>query len=426
MRINLSYLKIMTCTLLILPVISMLSIQAQDYLITFAGSGGSPTVDSVKVENLTKGTKVKMKGSDVLHLTVVTGIESIGENELGKIRFNPNPMKDYARMQFDLPVAGETIITLYDLSGRKIVQTRDMLTRGEHTYGIQGIEGGLYIMMISSGRYSYSGRLICSGSQNNDAKIVYESTLALQEKRSALKGTNAEVVMQYTTGNRLKITAFSGNYSTVIIDMPTSGKTITFNFISFTDGDGNNYPVVQIGTQIWMAENLKATKLNDGTPIENVTDTTAWSILYSPAYCVWGNDAANKDVYGVLYNWYTVQTGKLCPSGWHVSTDDDWKTLDKNIPGDWDASKMKETGTAHWPSPNSAATNETGFTALPGGHRGNLGNFYAKGGNGQWWCSTEYSYTNAWSRGILNEFGEVLRKNNSKVSGQSVRCLKDN
>jgi uncharacterized protein (TIGR02145 family) len=426
MRTSLHYLKFLTCTLIILLVISLLSLQAQDYLISFAGSGGSATVDSVKIENLIQGTKLQMKGNDVLHLmAVVTGIETVRNSETGKISFYPNPTKDYARMQFDLPESGETIITVFDLSGREIVQTRDLLLKGLHVYGIQGIEKGLNVVRINSGRYSYSGRLICFGSQNKGAKIVYENTLAVQDKPGESKGTNAQIVMQYTTGNRLKITAFAGDYSTVITDVPTSGKTITFNFIAFTDGDGNNYPVVQIGSQIWMAENLKATKLNDGTPIDNVTDASAWSALYTPAYCLWGNDAANKDVYGVLYNWYTVNTGMLCPTDWHVSMDDDWKTLEKYVVGDWDAGKLKETGTTHWPSPNSLATNETGFTALPGGHRGDLGTFYAKGSNGQFWCSTEYSYTKAWNRGILYESDEVLRKNNSKVCGFSVRCVKD-
>jgi uncharacterized protein (TIGR02145 family) len=427
MRINLSYFKIMTCTLLILPVISMLSIQAQDYLITFAGSGGSPTVDSVKVENLTKGTKVKMKGSDVLRLTVVTGIESIGENELGKIRFNPNPMKDYARMQFVLPVAGETIITLYDLSGRKIVQTRDMLTRGEHTYGIQGIEEGLYIMMISSGRYSYSGRLICSGSQNNDAKIVYENTLAIQEKQSESKGTNAEILMQYTTGDRLKFTAISGNYNTVTMDVPTFGKTIIFNFIACIDGNGNNYPVVKIGTQTWMTENLKTVKYNDGTAITLVADGATWSELSLPGYCWYNNDAATyKDTYGALYNWYTVNTGKLCPAGWHVPSDPEWTTLTNYLGGVSVAGgKLKETGTVHWISPNTGATNESGFTAIPGGDRSTNGTFYDIGIYDSWWSSTQSSTGSAWDWYVGYADNISWRYDDGKQNGFSIRCIKD-
>jgi uncharacterized protein (TIGR02145 family) len=420
---------------LVLLIFKMLNLQGQDYLISFAGTGASTSVDSVKIENLTQGTKLKMKGSDILHLMGTTGIETILGDETGNITFYPNPMKDQARMQFVLPEPGETSVTLFDISGRKIAQTRDLLSRGEHIYGIKGIKEGLYIVGISSRGYSYSGRFISSGSQSAVVKIIYENTLTLQEKQSDSKGTNEEKVMQYITGDRLLLKGISTIHSTIVTDVPAASKTITFNFIPCTDKDGNNYSIVQIGSakgsddskavQTWMAENLKTTKINDGTPIDNITDASAWSSLYTPAYCIYDNNSANKNLYGVLYNWYAVQTGKLCPSGWHVFTDDDWKTLEKNIPGDFDANRLKETGTAHWPAPNSSSTNATGFTALPGGHRTNLGSFLAKGSNGQFWSSTEYSYTNAWNRGITYEFSEVLRKDNSKICGYSVRCLKD-
>ena len=418
-------LKISVCIFLIIQANLLFDLQAQDYLINFAGEGASTTVSTVKVENLTRGTSLTMNGTDILHLkAVVTGIEPAGEDGSGKIVFYPNPMNDLIKMQFFLPQEGEVLITLYDINGRELAQKKDLLSMGNHSYQMEGISRGTYIVTVTSNKFHLSGTLISSGSLNKMTRIVYEE-ISLKDKTDDVKGTTAVVEMQYNAGERLKLTAFSGNYSTVITDVPTTGKVITFNFIPCTDGDGNNYPIVQIGTQTWMAENLKATKFNDGTSIDNITDATAWAALYTPAYCIYDNNSSYKDVYGVLYNWFAVQTGKLCPSGWHVFTDDDWKTLEKNIPGDFDANKLKETGTTHWPAPNSSSTNETGFTALPGGHRTNLGSFLALGSNGQFWSSTEYSYTNAWNRGITFEFSEVLRKNNSKICGYSVRCLKD-
>jgi uncharacterized protein (TIGR02145 family) len=138
-----------------------------------------------------------------------------------------------------------------------------------------------------------------------------------------------------------------------------------------TDYDGNVYPTVRIGTQLWMAKNLRTTRLKFGGTIQIVTDNTAWSNLTTPGYCWYNNDeAANKETYGALYNWYTIATTNLCPAGWHVPTDDDWEVLTTylggyNIAGD----KLKEAGTAHWANPNTGATNETGFSALPGGSR---------------------------------------------------------
>ncbi|MCJ7449219.1 MAG: M12 family metallopeptidase [Bacteroidales bacterium] len=420
-------MKLMTCAFLILPVISMLNLQAQDYLISFVGSGASTTVTTVKVENLTQGTCLSTSGSDVLHLMgVVTGIEIVSDNETGKIDIYPNPMKDYARMQFVLPETGETMITMYDLSGRKIVQTRDLLSKGQHIYGIQGVEEGIYFVRINSGRYSFSGRLISSGSQNRNAKIVYENTMAVQEKESDAKGTNAETVMQYNTGDRLKLTGISGDYSTVITDVPTASKTITFKFIACTDGDINNYPVVEIGTQVWMAENLKTTKYQDGTTIPNKTDNTEWNNLTSGAYCDYDNLSPNSNTYGRLYNWYAINDSRnIAPQGWHIPSDDEWATLAVSLGGIAIAGgKMKESGTTHWNSPNEGATNESGFTALPAGGRLE-GTFIAIGLACAWWSTTEYNATNAWFRELDNDAFDLLHGDGSKKNGFSVRCLKD-
>jgi uncharacterized protein (TIGR02145 family) len=431
MRTNLHYLKFMTCTLLILSFISISDLQAQDYLISFTGSGNSTTVATIKVENLTKGTSLTMNGSDVLHLMgVVTGIETVKDNEAGKIGFYPNPMKDYSRMQFFLPEPGKTLITLYDLSGRKIVQIQDLLPNGQHTYGIQGVEEGIYFVKISSGRYSFSGRFISSVSQNRNQKIVYENTentMVKPEKQSDSKGTNAETVMQYTTGDRLKLTGISGNYSTVITDVPGSSKTITFGFIACTDADNNNYPIVKIGNQTWMAENLKTTKLIGGSPVSLVTDSLAWIALTNSGYCWYRNkEAANKNTYGALYNWFAVTAGNLCPTGWHIPIDTEWSTLMTFV--GYSSNKLRETGTIHWRGTNLNATNETGFTALPGGYRGSVnsnGSFLDLGYCADWWSATQSTATYGYDYYLEALYPTVTQESDSKNVGFSVRCVKD-
>ena len=136
---------------------------------------------------------------------------------------------------------------------------------------------------------------------------------------------------------------------------------------SMTDKDGNTYKTIQIGTQTWMAENLKTTKYNDRTSIPLVTDATSWSNLSTPACCWQDNVPARKVTYGVLYNWYTVNTGKLCPSGWHVPSDAEWNVLTDYLGGENIAGgKLKESGFKHWNKPNTGATNETHFSALSG------------------------------------------------------------
>jgi uncharacterized protein (TIGR02145 family) len=193
------------------------------------------------------------------------------------------------------------------------------------------------------------------------------------------------------------------------------------------DSDCNNYNVVIIGNQIWMAENLKTTKYNDGTPIPLITDNTAWGNLTTPGYCWYDNDQATYgDTYGALYNWYTVETGKLCPVGWHVPTHAEWTTLCDYLGGEYVAGgKLKEECYEHWNSPNEGATNETGFTALPGGHRFKDGTvFVHMGSSGYWWTTTEYfTYVYYWA--MSADESNLFHYDAYKEFGYSVRCLKD-
>ena len=435
MKSKLHYMKLMTCILIILPVISMLSLQAQDYLVSFAGSGTSTTVTTIKVENLIQGTSLEINGNDVLHLMgVVTGIETAIDNKTGKIYFYPNPMKDYARMQFDLPETGEVIITLYDLSGRKIVQTQDLLLKGQHTYGIKGVEEGINFIRINSGKYSLNGKLISAGSQSSNPKIEYDFTdnIAVSpEKQNDSKGINEENVMQYNTGDRLKLTGISGNYSTVITDMPSESKTITFYFIPCTDGDGNNYPVVQIGTQTWMAENLKTKKYLNGDLIGTTTPASSnISGETTPKYqWAYNGNEANVTTYGRLYTWYAITDNRnVCPTEWHLPNDAEWTALTTCLGEDVAGGKLKETGLDHWDSPNTGATNETGFTALPTGFRYRLnGNFNDAGTLVYFWSSTQYEFDpiKGYYRELFNDNATVYREAAYKTAGKYVRCLKN-
>jgi len=204
---------------------------------------------------------------------------------------------------------------------------------------------------------------------------------------------------------------------------------------SITDKDGNVYTSVTIGSQVWMVENLKTTKYNDGTAIPNVTDNTAWAHLTTGAYCWYNNDISNKTSYGALYNWYTVNTGKLCPTGWHVPSGAEWTTLVDYL-GGWEINggKLKEAGTTHWQSPNLGATNETGFTGLPGSDRSyNDGLFTDMGRFGFWWSITPY--IDIWGENRAGYFtlykdetwGDIGTESfGSPIgNGYSVRCLKD-
>lgn len=207
------------------------------------------------------------------------------------------------------------------------------------------------------------------------------------------------------------------------------------NFITkITDIEGNMYNVIIIGSQTWMAENLKTTKLNDNTSIPDVPDDSTWVHLSTPAYCWLRNDIQYKNVYGALYNWYTVETGKLCPSGWHVPTDDEYKTLELTLGmaanqldllewrGTDQGSRMKsKTGWAD----GENGTNTSGFSALPGGYRwAKTGAFNGIGMITYWW-SSENSTDYGWYRRLDGTESGVYRSATSKEGGKYIRCVKD-
>jgi len=197
---------------------------------------------------------------------------------------------------------------------------------------------------------------------------------------------------------------------------PVAGNNIV------KDADGNIYHTVTIGTQVWMAEDLKTTRYNDGTPIPYVTDTVEWGSLHSGAYCWANNDESNKTVYGALYNWYTTNTGKLCPTGWHVSSNNDWETL-INYCGGWEIAggKLKEAGTAHWDAPNVGATNEFGFTALPAGGRVCNGKFSILGRDLGYWCPPRCGDF----RSLCSDRTWIYLTESVACEACCVRCVKD-
>ncbi len=208
-----------------------------------------------------------------------------------------------------------------------------------------------------------------------------------------------------------------------------------------TDIDGNVYQTVLIGDQCWMMENLKVTHYRNGDPIEYVTDGGTWSGLSTGAYCEYADNPSNVDTYGMLYNWYAVDTSaNIAPEGWHVPTDAEWKQLEMYLGmsqedadaegwrGTDEGGKLKEAGTSHWYAPNTGATNESGFTALPAGGRNADGTFSS--GESQatayFWAVDIDSHGNwALCRHLMYNRADVFRDGNHMRSGYSVRCIKD-
>ncbi|MCX6230291.1 MAG: fibrobacter succinogenes major paralogous domain-containing protein [Bacteroidetes bacterium] len=197
---------------------------------------------------------------------------------------------------------------------------------------------------------------------------------------------------------------------------------------SFIDIDGNIYKTIRIGSQIWMAENLKVTRYRNGDLIPNITDYNQWIYFNSAAYCNYNNDTNNAKIYGHLYNFYVVSDSRnICPPGWHIPSYAEWETLTNYLGGDTIAgAKLKETGTAHWFAPNYGATNESGFTAVPGGNRLDIGVDIFMGSFSTFWSTSDFSSTSGIQiYEIHSEGPNVGTYFCTKKTGLSIRCVKD-
>ena len=423
--------------ILMFAAICPMSLKAQDYLINFTATGESTVVTSVKVENLTKGTTLEISGSDVLHLTAtITGIEPFNANDEKGLNFSPNPLKEFSRMKFTQHESGDVIVAIHDMAGKKIAEKKEFLLPGDHTFRITGINKGIYIVSVSSGKYSVSGKLVSVSSTGGAKDIVYEyeNVVTDSKKPADSKGINNTVPMLYTSGDQLKVTGTgtgtSGMVATVGMMVPTSNGSYSFNFVSCIDGDDNHYPVVKIGPQVWMAENLKTTKYNDNTTLINPTLNLDWVGLTGGGYCWYNNDVANKPKFGGMYNWTAVASGKLCPTGWRMPTIDEWQTLAENTGGStYSGGNLKETGFLYWNVPNEGATNQSGFSARAGGYRDSntgAGSFHQIMTDGYWWSSTEYNVGSARCT-YIHYYNAIIWDNNTnpKGFGLSVRCIKN-
>jgi uncharacterized protein (TIGR02145 family) len=437
-------MSIMKMIALLFVFIAFNSAYAQNYQISFSGSGASSTVDSVKVENISQCKDTVISGSNILFLMGTVGINSISNVLNNSLRVYPNPMNVNCLVEFEAASSGNASLELFDVTGRRIVKQNSMLSVGIHSYTLSGISSGIYFLKITSETYSYSTKLVNLNTVTGKAQINYKGTKSTEGDNyhfSNISGINIVrctpqiIYMQYTNGNRLKFTGYSGGvYRTIIMLVPANSQTVSFNFAACVDANGNNYSVVQIGTKLWMAENLKATKYRNGTNIPNVPDSASWTNTSSGAYCDYRNIPAEGSVYGHLYNWYAgADVQNIAPVGWHVSTNDEWTNMSNLLGGDGIAGqKLKENCDTRWAFLDTTwGTNEYGFTALCSNFRSNTGAWSMAPNHDHdcfFWTSTEginssVAHCNSlrWCyRDIWRTPGVVPKKH-----GASIRCVQD-
>ena len=445
-------------TVLMIAMIMGAYAQKTTMTLTFTAdnNGQHVPLNSILIENLTQGGDTTLYAPDtVLVLDYVVGMEEVGDfNGKGfSLSQNyPNPMEGKTTVSLCLPERNDILITISDVVGRKTVNKKFHLERGKHSFTFYPGRESLYFLTAHTGRQSRTIKMFNSPSSANTTaycKLGYNG----QQKTGAgeYKSGNALNNFVFNLGDQLKFTASTGLGERFITGSPAVDQTYYFHYTGdpcpgtpfVTDIEGNVYNTVQIGNQCWMKENLKTTTYQNGTAIPYVTDASAWSNLTTGAYVWYDNDNSWKDKYGALYNWFTtVDPNGLCPTGWHVPTNDEWTDLTDYLGGTDSphGNELKSCRQVNSPLGGGCNTNEHprwheyndewgtddyGFSGFPGGHRYSTGNYEGIGYIGYWWSSTEVSSANGWGR-FLNYFlGSVGENDSPMQAGFAVRCLRD-
>lgn len=413
-----------------------------EYFISFTGTGQSSTVESVIARNISKGTQVTVPAGYQLRLyDVWTSVKPLSF-ETENVKLFPNPIVDKATLSVFSSKINQGSVGVFNIDGKLIKTEPVNFSEGINSFEIS-LPAGVYVLKIYGDNFKTEVKAVSVSYFHSEPFI---SSIGKSDGTRIQKTKNEVVNLQYSPGDQMFYKGISGNFSTIVTDVPTSTKTMNFDFVECRDGDGNNYTVVKIGSQVWMAENLKTTKYNDGVSIPLVSSNTSWGTQTNGAYCWYNNDAATyKNLFGALYNWYAVNTGKLAPTGWRVASDADWITLNTFL--------MEEKGLTYDPnsvnnsnsralavdtlwrnSANSEApgfdmkrNNSSGFSAIGAGYRYNVNGSYGYGGEyAYWWCTDAYSTTNAWRLQFSYNDAYVSRSKGSvKSIGHSVRCVKN-
>lgn len=410
---------------------------SQNYFVNFSGTGESSSVSGVKVENLTTGETRTLAGSDILHLTGTTFINEHYKGSSGDIKFYPNPMKEQTIMSFNSPVHGDVSVSVFDISGR-LISVKTLRLEADHQEILfSGLEKGIYAVKAEGSGFSISGKLSSLGGSGSKLKIEKaEGVSVLKDHEPAVsdvKGTSTTVDMPYSVGEVLKFLGTSGDFSTVVTSSFTGDKTINFKFVRCTDANNWNYPVVEIGTQTWMASNLRTTKYMNGdligtTSPKTLNITAETSPKYEWVYYAYGITEIDTNLFGRLYTWHAaVDSRKVCPTGWHLPSQSEWNTLIASLGGSTVAGgKLKETGLINWSPDNTGATNISGFTAVPGGTRAPAGSCSNYKNFCYLWSATQRDATYAWYTAMGYNFAMAYSDvNTSKSVGNGIRCVKD-
>lgn len=426
-------------------VISCNSVFPQEIILNFIPAIDTLNIDSIQVTNVATNMSLTVPGNESVNLNdIITST-----NELGLFSENsmiyPNPFQDYTSLQY-IATKKETIrLIMINSAGEYATTCNQYLLPGTHHFKITTKSPGIYFINLQSGGRNTSHKLVSLKKGNSD-RIEYAGAYGEAVTNKSLKITQTKQVIHFKL--------YSGNNITIIADSPVESKTYTVEFYECKDADDQNYPIVQVGSQWWMAKNLAY--LPSVSPASSVSNTEKHYYVYGYN----GIDASiakatdNFNTYGVLYNWPAIMNGSgssndnpsgvrgICPEGWHLPSHAEWTQLENymiangfNYDGTTKDNKIAKSlaATILWKEPSLTGdvgtdlslNNKSGFSALPGGHRYNFASFDALGYLGCWWACTETYPNIAWCRVMTCFYNKSIGETNYKECGFSVRCIKD-
>jgi uncharacterized protein (TIGR02145 family) len=418
-------------------------LSGQNLNMTFTAAGASDKVDSVKATNLRTNLSVTLPGNDTLLLAYNTGISVLSGLDRHGIVF-PNPFAGKTAFVTTIRKAQAVSLEVYNLAGQPLTGTRVVVQPGTHSFALSFSRAGVYMVSVTTNLGTEGFKVICTETTGVGDLVSYVGPV--NDKPNLYLKETAIYTLGYSSGDIILYRCRGGIHTTIITDSPAASKSYEVKFIPCTDPDGKSYAVVHIGTQTWMAENLA------WLPMVSQSGRGADSLPYYYVYnyedsiVAAAKNTANYQMFGVLYNWTAAmspggkkstgsgQNTTVCPTGWHMPDDGEWKTLEMAL-----GMTQTDADTLYWRisgevgrklkssvgwADEGNGSNASGFTALPGGYRNIHGGFWNKSNYALFWTASIID-TTSWYRSLGALDSGVYRISTYRSNGLSVRCIKD-
>ncbi len=437
--------------IIVLLFLSVCQVNSQDFEVSF--DGGEAVIDSIIATNLSTGESIKIPGDASLILRkTTTGIHT-SQYEGGRLPVIYPSDGNVVIINYPSILPQKISIQFYDISGRVLAQKGFNISQGINQFTISAKQHGVYFVHLLAGDNCYNAKVILNGQGNNS--ISFLGYNEFNNSNNQLKSISGDsYIMLFSTGDIISYEFYSRKSTTIINEIAGTSAILSPKFHNCVDYEENNYSIVKIGDQWWMAENIRSTRYADGTEILLLEDNDLWLHLLptEKAYCFYNNESLG---YGALYTFAAAVNGNpydgsgyvqgICPNGWNLPSNDEWMELENylinqgfNYDGTTIDNKFGKSlaSTSGWSNSehiegavgnNQRTNNRTGFNAIPAGFRSNVtGEFLNEGISGNWWSSAEDSIATANKLYLETNFSSLNHHYINKSNGYSVRCIKNN